>query len=321
MSVSPAGMSPELRRGTIASVTLHVLLAAALLIGIPLTSPPEPPPETGVDMVFQAVPGPAAKAPARTTSTPAPTAPTPPKPRQLEETTPPPPPPPPPPPAPAVAQPPPPTPPPTPPTRPTPTPAEALPLPPPPVPPPPAPAPAQAQPAPPAPPLPLPPPAPPSPTAQPNPTANPAPASAALENTLEKLRAESRQPHAPQARANPLRGGAPNAGGNPAADDTAALSASQRGAIGEHVRPCWTSDPGALDLDKMQVLLTVTTDASGVVRRAEVAPADQGRLTDPRLRVFAERAVRAVMSSECANLPLPPKMLGKVNVLTFRFRP
>ncbi len=71
----------------------------------------------------------------------------------------------------------------------------------------------------------------------------------------------------------------------------------------------------------MQVLLTVTTDPAGVVRAAEVAPADRGRLADPRLRVFAERAVRAVRSPSCANLPLPAKMLGKVDTLTFRFRP
>ncbi len=173
------------------------------------------------------------------------------------------------------------------------------------------------------PPLPMPPPpAPPSTTAQPNPTANPAPSSQALENTLEKLRAESRQQaRASRTRADPHQGGAPNPGGNPSADDTAALSAAERGAIGDHVRPCWTSDPGALDLDKMQVLLTIATDADGVVRTAEVAAADQGRLSDPRFRVFAERARRAVLSPACANLPLPTKMLGKVNDLTFRFRP
>ncbi|HJS86582.1 MAG TPA: hypothetical protein VJ779_14080, partial [Acetobacteraceae bacterium] len=96
---------------------------------------------------------------------------------------------------------------------------------------------------------------------------------------------------------------------------------AERGAIGDHVRPCWTSDPGAPDLDRMSVLLTVTTDADGVVRQAGVAAADAGRLSNPSLRAFAERAVRAVMSPDCANLPLPPRMLGKVNVLTFRFSP
>ena len=309
--------NPEMRRGAAASLGLHVLLVLALLIGLPLGRPPEPPAETAVDMVFQS-PGPATKAPApapvpapaRTPlPLPAPPAPTPPTPQPLEDTIPPPPPPPPP--TPAVIQPPTPL---TPPPKPTaPEPAIAAPVPPP-----------KAAPPPPVPPLPLPPPpAPPSPTAQPNPTVNPAPASPALQNTLEKLRAQARlQARAPTARPNPRQGGAPNSGGDPLANDTSALSASERGAIGDHVRPCWTTDPGALDLDKMQVLLTVTTDASGVVREAVVAPADAGRVAaDPRLRVFSERAVRAVLSPACANLPLPPKLLGKVNVLTFRFRP
>jgi hypothetical protein len=161
----------------------------------------------------------------------------------------------------------------------------------------------------------------PSHSAQPNPTTNPAPESEALDNTLEKLRATLRQQKPPTARYNPAQGGAPNGGGNPSGNDTAALTATERAAIGDHVRPCWTTDPGALDLDKMQALLTVTTDPTGEVRVANVAPADQGRLGDPRFRAFAERAVRAVMDPACANLPLPPNMLGKVNVLTFRFTP
>ncbi len=131
----------------------------------------------------------------------------------------------------------------------------------------------------------------------------------------------TRQQKAPTARYNPAQGGLPNSGGSPTGNDTAALTAAERGAIGDHVRPCWTTDPGALDLDKMQALLTVTTDPTGEVRVANVAPADQGRLADPRFRAFAERAVRAVMDPACANLPLPPSMLGKVNVLTFRFSP
>ena len=94
----------------------------------------------------------------------------------------------------------------------------------------------------------------------------------------------------PTAPANPVQGGAPNAGGSPLADDTGALTAAERGAIGSHVRPCWTTDPGMPGLDKMQALLTVTTDANGTVRLANVAAADQGRLGDPLFRAFAERA-------------------------------
>jgi hypothetical protein len=153
-------------------------------------------------------------------------------------------------------------------------------------------------------------------------TKNPAPNSQALDNTLERLRQLAQQTQPPRTRYNPRAGGAPNGGGNPLSNDTAALSVEQRGAIGDHVRACWTTDPGMLDLDKMQVLLTVTTDGAGVARQAVVAPADQGRVAgDTRLRVFSERAVRAVLDPQCANLPLPQSMLGKTNVLTFRFSP
>jgi hypothetical protein len=71
----------------------------------------------------------------------------------------------------------------------------------------------------------------------------------------------------------------------------------------------------------MRVLVTVTTDASGVARKAVVAGEDVVRLDDPRFRAFAERAIRAIMDPRCANLPLPNNVLGKVNVLTFRFSP
>jgi neural Wiskott-Aldrich syndrome protein len=166
------------------------------------------------------------------------------------------------------------------------------------------------------------PPSPQSATSQPNPTKNAAPQSNALENTLEKLRSLQKQTQPPKARANPQAGGAPNGGGNPQSDDTSALSASQRGAIGDFVRRCWNTDPGMLDLDKMEVLLTVTTDAAGVVRRAVVAQDESGRVGgNARLRVFSERAIRAVLDPNCANLPLPQPMLGQTRVFTFRFRP
>jgi hypothetical protein len=77
-----------------------------------------------------------------------------------------------------------------------------------------------------------------------------------------------------------------------------------------------------LDLDKMQVLLTVVTDGSGVVRQAMVADEDKGRVaSDMRLRVFSERAIRAVLDPNCVNLPLPPAMLGESRTFGFRYRP
>jgi neural Wiskott-Aldrich syndrome protein len=130
-----------------------------------------------------------------------------------------------------------------------------------------------------------------------------------------------KQTQPPRSQSNPQQGGAPNGGGNPLGNDTAALSADQRGAIGDHVRECWTYDAGALGVAQMQVMLTVTTDPAGVARLAQVAGSDLGRLGDPVFRAFAERAVRAVLDPHCAGLPLPQKMLGKTNVLTFLFKP
>jgi len=324
------GMPSALRRGAAISVVVHIAIIAALLIGIPEATPPKPPPETAVAMIFT---GTAAKTtqaptpaptPAPAQAPPLPPAPpttTPPKPQPIEA----PPPPPPPPPAPPQAQAPP-TPTPTPPTPPPPpTPALAPPTPPPPQAPPTPPKATPPQPV--AQPLPLPPPPAPTPplqsvTSQPNPTKNPAANSQALNNTLEKLRQLVQQQQAPTHRYNPQAGGAPNSGGSPAGNDTSALSLAQRGAIADHVRPCWTDTPGTLDLDKMSVLLTVTTDSSGVVRQARVADQDQGRVAaDPRLLAFSDRAINAVMDPACASLPLPQSMLGKINVLTFRFSP
>ena len=323
------GMSPGLRRGAIISLAAHIVVVVLLLVGLPSARSPEEPEETAVSMVFagtaeKSVQAPApAPVPAPATApdvTPAPKAQQPPKPQPIEAP-PPPPPPPPAPPPPQAAAPPLPTPP-TPAPPPTPSTAESI------APPPPSttPSPPQAQPPQPTlpvPPLPVPPPpGPPSATSQPNPTKNPAPQSTALENTLEKLRSLQRQTVPPKARYNPQSGGAPNSGGNPLSDDTADLTLAQRGAIGDYVRRCWSTDPGMLDLDRMEVLLTVTTDAGGVVRRAAVASEDQGRVAgDMRLRVFSERAVRAVLDPSCANLPLPRSMLGQTREFTFRFRP
>ena len=151
-------------------------------------------------------------------------------------------------------------------------------------------------------------------------TKNALPDSQSLLNTLQKLRAATNN-EPPKARANPTQGGAPNAGGAPNGDATAQLSEGQRGAIGDHVRPCWSTDPTALDLDKMSVLLTVKTRPGGVVMAADVADADRDKLSNPRMRAFAERARRAVLNPQCATLPLPANLAAQENVFTFRFRP
>jgi hypothetical protein len=168
-----------------------------------------------------------------------------------------------------------------------------------------------------------PPPSPPSQTSQPNITKNPAPDSRALDNTLERLRSLLKQEKPPTSRANPPQGGAPRLGGSPNGDITARLSGAENTGIANQVRECWTKDAGALDLDKMSVELKVTLDPGGVVRDAVMAEPDRPKLGDPRFRAFAERAVRAPMSAQCANLGqfIPKTLLGQVNTLTFRFRP
>lgn len=323
-------MTPELRRGAAFSAALHVLVGIVLLVVIAPSLPPEAPQGFAVTMEF----GPGA---AGALGTPAQKKPTPkqgtagvsparhpPTPAVRE---PPPPPPPPPPPAetaaaqppspPTPAPPPTPTPPKTPP-KPVPHPAEKpLPLPPP-----------VAPPVPRAPPQKAPPAKtqPPSPTHQANATTNSAASSKTLENTLEKLRALEASKGTRVAAATPgsaaAAASAASSASGVAAGDTSALDAAERGQIGAHVRRCWTYDAGAKGANKFQVLLDVVTDAAGTVRMAKVAPADQARVdANPELRAFAERAVNAALDPRCANLPLPPKMLGAPRQLVFRFTP
>ena len=111
-------------------------------------------------------------------------------------------------------------------------------------------------------------------------------------------------------------------GGNSQSPETTVLSAADLRAIGDHVRRCWTYGPGADGVQQFQVLLDVTTDADGVARIATIAPSDLDRVnSNPMLRAFAERAVNAALDPRCADLPLPPSMLGEPQHLEFRFSP
>ncbi len=321
--------NPRLRTGGIVSVLGHLFVILALLITIPSwKTEPEKEPDASVEMIFDGkaqttikAPAPAPiPAPSKEIAPPAPPVTEAPTPEPIEA--PPPPPPPPPPPEPPRVS----APRPAPPSNlppPEPSPREAPIIPPPPAPP------AQVRDTPPRlitpppvqPPLEKPPPSKPSQTAQPNETKNTAENSNAMEATLLRLRQMQAQAEPPKARPNPRAGGQPDSGGNPASNDTNALSAAQRGEIGAHVRECWTKDSGAEGLDKLSVVLNVVTDATGTTRVATVADEDKGKLSDPLFQAFAERAVRAVMDVRCATLPLPHQMLGRINNLTFRFRP
>lgn len=156
-------------------------------------------------------------------------------------------------------------------------------------------------------------------------TKNPTPDSRETENTLERLRALQRQTQPPTAKPNPQQGGAPQTGGNPKGDITATLSQAQRGAIGEKVRECWNRDAGALNADKMQVMVTATLDATGTVRLVEPADEEKAKVSgDPRLRAFFEAARRAILDPRCGRELVAREKLTNtdgLNKLTFRFRP
>ncbi len=303
------GTDADMRYSAVISACLHIIILAALLISVPWTRPPEPPQETAFTVDFVG-PNQAAKS-LRTghnaaqdenkTQQPKPPAPKPPKLAPIEA---PPPPPPPPPPAQAVQAP-------SVPDSTVPPPPDLSPLP-------------TLAPLPkPAPPQPKPkPPAQASRTNQPNPTKQALADSQTIENTLEKLRVLQKQKAPPKHRYNPDAGGAQDAGGALNGNDTSKLTKSEMGAIGDHVRQCWSYDAGAKDANTFQVRLAVTTDATGTARIAKVVGPDIDReAADPEFRAFAERAVRAVLSPDCANLPLPKSMLGQSQTLQFNFRP
>jgi hypothetical protein len=133
----------------------------------------------------------------------------------------------------------------------------------------------------------------------------------ALENTLQKLHDLQVQAKLPPPPDSYLDKAVPTT-----------LTTEQRGAVADNARRCWSTDPGMLDLDRMEVLLTITTDGAGVVRRAVVAQNDQARVNgNARLKIFAERAVRAALHPSCASPPLPQQILGRPNTITFQFQP
>lgn len=346
-------MIVDLRRTGAISAALHVALLLALLVTLkPMVQPT--PEDQAVTMEFATEPGEVQRAqkPATMPSPSPADVPTadlpsvePPKPTPTEAPAPPPPPPLPPPPAPqALPVPAPPIPPPPAPTpapsapvtvAPAPILAPETPLPVPPVPPPPAPVPTptptkptpQAAPAAtkpdvrppaarPAPERPTPTQRTTSTTSQQNPTKNTADDSKTLDATLERLRSLQRQNTAPSRPANPTRGGAPG-GGSPNGVDNAKLSGSERGAIGDRIRECWTRDAGARDADKMSAVLMVTTDAGGTVRDVKIVTPGQGAGG----MAFAERARRAALDAQCNPIPLPKTLLGQTHTFEINFRP
>jgi hypothetical protein len=302
-----------MRRGAIISGALHLMIIAAAIIALP-EAKLDSAQDQGVSVEFE---GPSTPQHSNSNHI-APPAVTPPKQQPIVA---PPPPPPPPPPAPIA-------------TPKLPTPPAPAPPPPPPVqspdapptPPPPPPKPPQktvstvVQPNIPLPPMPQPPAPAQSPTHQQNITKNPAPMSKTVLNTLAKLRALQQQTTPPTSAYNPDQGGVQSSN-NAQMTANAGLSGADKGAIGAHVRPCWNIDAGAPGVSTFSVNLMVTTDSTGTVRQAVVAPQDQSKLGDPIFYAYANDAINAVMNVQCATLPLPSYMLGQNQTFLFNFTP
>jgi hypothetical protein len=160
-----------------------------------------------------------------------------------------------------------------------------------------------------------------SPTHQQQVVKAPVPLSSAVLNTLLNLKTIQKQDKPPTSTYNPASGGAPDGGGNPNSPANSQLSGADRGAIGAHVRPCWSIDAGAPGVATFSVYLDVTTDGTGTVRQATIDPQSQGNMGDPLYAAYANRAVDAVMNVQCATLPLPSYMLGQNQTFIFQFSP
>ncbi len=142
-----------------------------------------------------------------------------------------------------------------------------------------------------------------------------------LQTTIDKLRMQQNPDQAPTHPDEVIPAGPQGAVGSPTSSARSGLNASERNAIGQHVRPCFQVDAGALGLASFNVNLLVTTDGAGIARNAVVAKQDMDKMSNPDFAAFAGRAIDAVMNEECATLPLPAAMLGRNETLLFDFTP
>jgi outer membrane biosynthesis protein TonB len=151
----------------------------------------------------------------------------------------------------------------------------------------------------------------------------PQPLSQSVLNTLMNLKALDKQKQAPTHVYNPDQNTAPTVGGSPNSTANSGLTGPDRAAIAAHMQPCWNYDGEAENVGSFQVLLQVTTDATGTVREAEVSPQNTGDMSNPLYIAFTQRAVAAVMNYQCANLGpyLPSNLLGQTETFTFLYQP
>jgi hypothetical protein len=69
------------------------------------------------------------------------------------------------------------------------------------------------------------------------------------------------------------------------------------------------------------VRLVILVDAGGTIRQADIAPGDLSRTGGGVARAFAERARRAALDAQCAQLPLPAALKGQNHTFEITFRP
>lgn len=78
----------------------------------------------------------------------------------------------------------------------------------------------------------------------------------------------------------------------------ASMSLSERDAIIQQFRKCWSVPAGARDAENLKAEIRVQMNADGTVRKADII--DKGRMArDPLFRTAAESALRAVWNPEC----------------------
>ena len=97
------------------------------------------------------------------------------------------------------------------------------------------------------------------------------------------------------------------------------LTQGEFDALRRQIGQCWNFPAGAPNPDRLVVRMRVIVNPDRTVQTAEILPADMATEADPFYRVAKESARRAVLSSQCNPLALPPAKynLWKTFVLTF----
>ncbi len=99
------------------------------------------------------------------------------------------------------------------------------------------------------------------------------------------------------------------------------LSDDARRAIGAHVQSCWAASGATVRPNTVSFDIQVQIDETGTIRAAHLTGEDQAAQNDPSFAAFADHALQALLSPQCATLPLPTTMLGHRQALDFHFSP